>query len=115
MHGSVAAAGPPPRGRVPVPLPHVLEAACASYTAALDRAPLSAESRRTYASKVRQYLAWLGAAAVDGDPLTDPAARDWAVRDYAPLLAASRTVARPRRATGYLRSGDTFPYLVWGC
>jgi integrase/recombinase XerC len=49
---------------------------------------LSAESRRTYASKVRQYLAWLGGAAVDGDPLSDPAARDWAVRDYRTALAA---------------------------
>ena len=28
------------------------------------------------------YLAWLDTADVDGDPLSDPSARDWAVRDY---------------------------------
>ncbi|MGB7981130.1 MAG: hypothetical protein WCF36_10115 [Candidatus Nanopelagicales bacterium] len=44
----------------------------AAYTAALARAPLTAETRRTYASKVRTHLAWLDAADVDGDPLTDP-------------------------------------------
>jgi integrase/recombinase XerC len=54
----------------------------------LARAPLSAETRRTYASKVRTYLAWLDAGDVDGDPLIDPAARDWAVRDYRTHLAA---------------------------
>ena len=52
------------------------------YAAALAGAPIAPESRRTYLSKVRQYLAWLVGAAVDGDPLTTPAARDWAVRDY---------------------------------
>ena len=36
----------------------------------------------------RTYLAWLDTADVDGDPLTDPAARDWAVRDYRTHLAA---------------------------
>jgi len=80
--------GPPRRGRAPVSLPAGLAAAHAAYTAALARAPLSAETRRTYASKVRGYLAWLDGADVDGDPLTDPAARDWAVRDYRTHLAA---------------------------
>jgi integrase/recombinase XerC len=60
----------------------------AAYTGQLARAPLSAETRRTYASKVRTYLAWLDSADVDSDPLTDPAARDWAVRDYRTHLAA---------------------------
>jgi integrase/recombinase XerC len=52
------------------------------YTEALATAPLSAHTRRTYESKVRQYLAWLATAELDGDPLTDKRARDWAVRDY---------------------------------
>jgi integrase/recombinase XerC len=65
-----------------------LAAAHAAYTAALARAPLSDETRRTYASKVRTFLAWLDSADVDRDPLTDPAARDWAVRDYHTHLAA---------------------------
>jgi len=80
--------GPPRRGRAPASLPAGLAAAHGTYTAALARAPLSAETRRTYASKVRAYLPWLDVADVDGDPLTDAAARDWAVRDYRTHLAA---------------------------
>ena len=38
----------------------------AGYLAVLARAPLSAETVRTYTSKVRQYLAWL--AIADRDP-----------------------------------------------
>lgn len=53
------------------------------YTAALQAAPLAARTRRTYASKVRQYLAWLADAAPATDPFAGPEARDcWAVRDY---------------------------------
>jgi integrase/recombinase XerC len=65
-----------------------LQGAHAAYVAALTRSPLSPETRRTYASKVRQYLAWLDTADLRGDPLSDPAARDWAVRDYRTHLAA---------------------------
>jgi hypothetical protein len=49
---------------------------------------LSDETRRTYACKVRQFLAWLGGADLDADPLTSAHGRDWAVRD-------SRTHLRP--------------------
>ena len=42
-----------------------------AYVAALGAAPLSAQTRRTYASKVRRYLVWLAGAEVDGDPLED--------------------------------------------
>jgi hypothetical protein len=52
------------------------------YTEALRSAPLSAQTRRTYASKVRQYLAWLAGADLDEDPFTSADDRDWAVRDY---------------------------------
>jgi site-specific recombinase XerD len=76
------------RGAAPTALPPELGAIHDDYIAALERTPLSAESRRTYASKVRQFLAWLAAADVDGDPFDDPAARDWAVRDYRNYLAA---------------------------
>jgi site-specific recombinase XerD len=82
------ASGPRRRGRAPVVLPVRLEAVHAGYLAKLARAPLSAETRRTYASKVRGYLAWLADTELDGDPLTEPAARDWAVRDYRTRLAA---------------------------
>jgi integrase len=50
------------------------------YTEALRSAPLSDQTRRTYASKVRQYLEWLAGADLERDPLAD--GRDWAVRDY---------------------------------
>jgi hypothetical protein len=40
------------------------------------------DTRAAYASRVRQYLAWLAHTDVDGDPLTEKAARDGAVRDY---------------------------------
>jgi len=80
--------GPPRKGRAPASLPAGLEAAHAAYVAALARAPLSLATLRTYASKVRTYLAWLDGADVNGDPLTDPAARDWAVRDYRTHMAA---------------------------
>lgn len=53
------------------------------YVAALERAPLDADTRRAYASRVRSYLAWLDSAGItDPDPLTDPHGRDFAARDY---------------------------------
>lgn len=58
------------------------------YVAALGAAPLAEQSRRTYASKVRQYLAWLAGADLDDDPLAGGAGRDWAVRDYRTHLQA---------------------------
>jgi site-specific recombinase XerD len=82
--------GPRRRGRAPVALPVRLEAVHAGYLTKLARAPLAEQTRRTYASKVRGYLAWLAEADVDGDgdPLTDSDARDWAVRDYRTHLTA---------------------------
>jgi site-specific recombinase XerD len=71
-----------PRGRAPADLPEAFGEVLASYVTALAAAPLSAQTRRTYASKVRQYLVWLAGAEVDGDPLGAANGRDWAVRDY---------------------------------
>jgi site-specific recombinase XerD len=59
-----------------------------AYVDALARAPLSDQTRRTYASKVRQYLAWLALAQTDGDALNTTEGRDWAVRDYRSHLQA---------------------------
>jgi integrase/recombinase XerC len=70
------------RGRAAIDLPTSQAAILDGYAAALRSAPLSDQTRRTYTSKVRQYLAWLAAADLDEDPLTSPAGRDWAVRDY---------------------------------
>jgi len=76
------------RGRAPIALPAPYTAVLEDYTAALRLAPLSDQTRRTYASKVRQYLAWLVAADLDSDPLAGPDGRDWAVRDYRTHLQA---------------------------
>ena len=70
------------RGRPPVGLPAHYATILSRYTDTLAAAPLSAQTRRTYESKVRQYLAWLAAAELDGDPFKDKHGRDWAVRDY---------------------------------
>jgi integrase/recombinase XerC len=59
-----------------------------SWLDPLTAAPLAAQTRRTYTSKVRQYLAWLARADLDKDPLTSAEHRDWAVRDYRTHLQA---------------------------
>jgi len=59
-----------------------------AYVDALAHAPLADQTRRTYASKVRQYLAWLAVAQTDGDALNTTDGRDWAVRDYRTHLQA---------------------------
>jgi site-specific recombinase XerD len=61
----------------------------AGYVSWLEGRPLAARSRQAYGHQVRRYLAWLGdRSPVDGDPLVDGAARDWAVRDYKRHLKA---------------------------
>jgi site-specific recombinase XerD len=63
--------------------------ALSAYVAWLEGRPLAARSRQAYGHQVRRYLTWLGdRSPVDGDPLADEAARDWAVRDYKRHLKA---------------------------
>lgn len=63
--------------------------ALSAYLAWLQGRPLAARSRQAYGHQVRRYLMWLGdRSPVDGDPLADEAARDWAVRDYKRHLKA---------------------------
>jgi site-specific recombinase XerD len=63
--------------------------ALAGYLTWLQGRPLAARSRQAYGHQVRRYLAWLGdRSAIDGDPLADSDARDWAVRDYKRHLKA---------------------------
>src|SRR5438552_10705869 len=83
-------------GTRPVPLVPHLEVIHAEYAAALQRAPVDEDTRRAYTSRVRQYLAWLGSAAVDRNPLADSAGRDWAVRDYRAHL---QSVAKRKPST----------------
>jgi hypothetical protein len=79
---NTGAPSPVRRGRVPSELSGVYAVALEEYVEALAAAPLAQQTRRTYASKVRQYLAWLAGADVDGEPLLSAEGRDWAVRDY---------------------------------
>src|SRR3954471_13699477 len=59
------------------------------YLSWLEGRPLAARSRQAYGHQVRRYLTWLGdRSAVDGDPLAEGDARDWAVRDYKRHLKA---------------------------
>jgi site-specific recombinase XerD len=62
---------------------------------------------RAYLSRVRQFLAWLANTDVDGDPLGDPAGRDWAVRDYRTWLL---TVTKRKASTvnAHLSALDDF-------
>jgi site-specific recombinase XerD len=68
----------------------------AAYGDHLKHSPLTGHTPRTYLGAVRGYLAWLQGTQVDGDPLNDPAAKDWAVRDYRGYLV---TVAKRATAT----------------
>lgn len=72
------------------------QAALVEYRAALSATPLSAQTVRTYLSKVRGYLTWLVDTDVIGDPLTERRAQDWAVRDYRAQLL---TIAKRSPAT----------------
>ncbi len=75
------------------------------YVAALNAAPLSVQTRRTYASKVRQYLAWPADAEPGADPFASPEARDWAVRDYRTHLQAIQK-RRPATVNNALAAVD---------
>jgi integrase len=93
------------RGARPTPLPEEFADFLADYTAALEDVPLSAETKGTYISRVRMYLAWLASPTAGrrskGDPLTNPKARDWAVRDYRLYLLRD---ADPERSVRYVNN-----------
>ena len=95
------------RGRAPVDLDDGFIDVFDGYVAALGAAPLSAQTRQTYASKVRQYLVWLAGAGVDGDPLGSAEGRDWAVRDYRGYLQGVLKRS-PATVNGALAAVDDF-------
>jgi integrase len=90
-----------PGGR-PTPLPATVAGVFADYKEHVVRhgGPLDANTVRVYASRVRQYLAWLATALADGtvvgDPFADPDVRDQAVRGYRAHL---HTVTNRKPAT----------------
>ena len=82
----------------------------AEYATHLEHAPLSGHTPRTYLGAVRAYLAWLEQAPVDGDPLKDAAAKDWAVRDYRSYLV---TVAKRATATVNKHLAALQDFYIW--
>lgn len=84
------------RPRRPLDLPADLAAELTAFTTRLAAATdLGAATRDKYRRNTAAFLAWLAdaraAGALDGDPLTDPNARDWAVRDWRRHLKNTRT------------------------
>jgi integrase/recombinase XerC len=80
------------------------------YASHLERSPLTGHSPRTYLGAVRIYLAWLQEAPVDGDPLNDATAKDWAVRDYRSYLV---TVAKRATATVNKHLAALQDFYLW--
>ena len=101
------------RGAAATVLPEEVAVVFAGYLAQVTRTGgvLDGDTVRVYCSRVRQYLAWLAqalqAGGIEGDPLSDPAARDWAVRDYRTHLL---TIARrkPSTVNAHLTAVDDF-------
>jgi site-specific recombinase XerD len=82
----------------------------ARYADHLEHSPLSGHSPRTYLGAIRAYLTWLQAAEVDGDPLSEARAKDWAVRDYRSYLV---TVAKRATATVNKHLAALQDFYVW--
>lgn len=90
-------------------LPARLEEARGEYGRWLARQPLSANTRRAYATRVGRFLAYLASVPVEeyGDPLSDAHARDYAVRDFkAHLKTVGR--AKPSSVNLTLAAVDNF-------
>jgi hypothetical protein len=86
-------------GARPTRLPPAYDTVLGEYAA-----PLSAETRRTYRSRMRMFLSWLAdhAATYSADPLADRQARDWTTSTSAGAWARptspAKTCPRARRA-----------------
>jgi site-specific recombinase XerD len=84
------------------------EGALAGYLEWLEGRPLAARSRDAYGHQVRRFVVWLAdRSPVDGDPLADEPARDWAVRDYKRHLKAVQRW-RPSSVNLALAALDSF-------
>ncbi len=92
------------------------DAALARYAAWLARQPLADRTKREYERWVRSFTAWAQnapeAGEWGGDPLTDPLARDYAVRDFKRWLQVERRLA-PSSINLGLASLDSF-FVVLG-
>ena len=54
----------------------------ATYAGWLERQPLADRSREAYLAQVRSFVTWLAGSEHGAAALSDPAVRNWAVRDY---------------------------------
>jgi site-specific recombinase XerD len=88
VSGSASDTSARPRQSLAGELSPALRAALNDYLAVLERpgGALDTDTVRVYRSRIGRFLEWLSDADVDGEPLTDAAARDWAVRDYRTYL-----------------------------
>lgn len=78
------------------------------YETWIERQPLAPRSRHAYLERVKTFLHWLaGEASEFGDPLADPHARDYAVRDFKQYLKRKRK-ASPRTVNLTLAALDHF-------
>jgi hypothetical protein len=95
------------RARLPVELPGEFAGVLDSYVVALASAILSQHARRTYASKVRKFLAWLAGGELEGRSIWHRRRPDRAVRDYRGYL---QSVLKPdfRSPVGVI--GDLIDY-----
>jgi site-specific recombinase XerD len=90
-----------------------LEQELRAYEAWLARQPFAENTRRAYLLQVRQYGAFLATrASPDGNPLRDPFARDYMVRDYKVSLK-THGKAKPTSVNLALAAIDHF-YLFLG-
>lgn len=85
-------------------------AVLATYADHLAHSPLAGHTPRTYLGAIRAYLAWLQEAPIDGDPLNDATAKDWAVRDYRSYLV---TVAKRATATVNKHLAALQDFCIW--
>ena len=91
--------------------PSDIEETVSAYLAWLERQPLAPATRRAYRTKVNQFATWLGATDLSfGDPLADPHARDYAVRDFKGHLKQRRY--SPRTVNLALAALDNFYRFV---
>jgi site-specific recombinase XerD len=85
-----------------------LERQLSAYEVWLARQPLADNTRRAYLLQVRQYAAYLATrVSPDGNPLRDPFARDYAVRDYKTYVKTEGKV-RPSSVNLALAAIDHF-------
>lgn len=89
-----------------------LEQTLTAYDAWLDRQPLAAKTCVAYRLQVHQYGAYLAQRSEDmDDPLSEPYARDYAVRDYKTYLKTERKV-KPTSVNLALAAIDHFYHFL---